>query len=633
MATTMGTARNPYFDASHGFAADPDDELPRILSRPRDQDKETNHSARTWYLIATVLLPFAAGYYRGYLYRTINALISGSLVNEFGLSADLGVLTAVLFLTFGAIQLPLGAWLDRFGPRRVQAVLLSIAAIGAAVFAHAHTLAGLIVERALIGVGVAGALMAGLKALVLWFPAERIALANGWLITLGALGAVTATAPAEMLIASIGWRGLFLLLAILSAIAALLILRFVPERPARRRGEATAPGMNIRAIYRDARFWRIAPLSATTIGSAWALQSLWAGPWLAEVEGLPRHDVVIHLLLMAIGLSASALILGTAGDRLRTRGVSLSTTFGFAIGLAMLAQLALILRWPIPAWFPWIAIAGMGAGTVLSYAIVTEFFPKSASGRANGALNLLHIGSAFAVQVGVGFIIDLWPAEQGRQPVTAYQTALGINLALQAAAFLWFVRPRRRAVFARNLPAHPIHTLATTLGVPAAVAIPYLQARQDWRSRQVIARLCGAGVDCDHGRDRIDSSHTGIDRNDDLGRAAHIVRKTRSGRGPDPADESPRLSAADQLTGQPPLLEPSGGSMSPDRPDDTKPEGGHNPSIDADASSPQDPNDPIVSDDLGPEIPITQGELDAIQTYLGSMLRKLFLLNNPDRAP
>jgi hypothetical protein len=129
----------------------------------------------------------------------------------------------------------------------------------------------------------------------------------------------------------------------------------------------------------------------------------------------------------------------------------------------------------------------MGAGTVLSYAIVTELFPKSASGRANGALNLLHIGSAFAVQVTFGLIVDLWPIEAGRHLPMAYQSALGINLALQVAAFLWFVRPKRRAVFARDLSAHPIHALAMTLGVSAAIAIPYLQARQDWRSRQAIA--------------------------------------------------------------------------------------------------------------------------------------------------
>lgn len=489
MATAMRQSHDRYLDISHGLAVDPEDELPRILRKPRDECASDSEYHRTWRLAATILLPFATGYFLSYLYRTINALIADTLVGEFGLSAaDLGVLTAALFLTFGAIQLPLGAWLDRFGPRRVQAVLLSLAAIGAAVIACADNLPWLVIGRALIGLGVAAALMAGLKALVLWWPAEQIALANGWLIALGALGAVAATAPAEMIIASIGWRGLFLLLAALSLLAALLILRCVPERPARSRGADIGASTTIGTIFRDARFWRLAPLSAATIGSAWALQGLWAGPWLADVEGLTRGDVVMHLLAMGIVLSAAALLLGTAGNQLRKRGISLSTTFAVAAGIALLAQLALVLRWPLPTWLPWIAIAGIGTATVLSYAILTEIFPRSASGRANGALNLLHIGVAFAVQVGVGFVVDLWSTVEGRHPAIAYQAAFGIVIALQAIAFLWFVRPTRRAVRAQHLTAHPIHTLAATLGVPAAVAVPYLKAREDWRYRQTSAR-------------------------------------------------------------------------------------------------------------------------------------------------
>ncbi len=488
MAISISPAHASYLRPCYGHAAALDGALPRILNKPAVVQSKTTDGDPAWRLVATVLLPFAAGYYLSYVFRTINALISGPLATEFGLSAaDLGILTAVLFLTFGAVQLPLGAWLDRFGPRRMQTALLSIAAIGAAVFACAHGPLGLILGRALIGLGVAGALMAGLKALVLWFPAERIALANGWLIAFGTLGAVTATAPAEILIALIGWRGLFVLLGVLTAIAALLILRFVPERPALGRGEATASGMSIRTIYQDARFWRLAPLSATTIGSAWALQGLWAGPWLADVEGLQRYDVVMHLLIMAIALSASALILGTAGDRLRKRGISVSATFAFATGIAMLAQLALVLRWPVPAWLPWIPIAGIGAGTVLSYAIVSQLFPNSASGRANGALNLLHIGSAFVVQTGFGVIVQLWPANAGQYPTIAYQTALAINLALQSAALLWFLRPERRAV-KTLLGAHPIHGMAGSLGLLPSSVVPYLCARQSWSVRREQAR-------------------------------------------------------------------------------------------------------------------------------------------------
>ena len=84
--------------------------------------------------------------------------------------------------------------------------------------------------RALIGLGVAVGLMAGLKAIVLWFPPERVALANGWYIMLGALGALSATGPAELVVQSVGWRGLFAVLAAASAAVALLILLVVPEK-------------------------------------------------------------------------------------------------------------------------------------------------------------------------------------------------------------------------------------------------------------------------------------------------------------------------------------------------------------------------------------------------------------------
>ncbi|HEY7293702.1 MAG TPA: MFS transporter, partial [Dehalococcoidia bacterium] len=430
-----------------------------------------------------VLLPFVSGYYLSYLYRSINALISEALVSEFGLSpGNLGFLTATYFLAFGLIQLPLGIWLDRFGPRRVQAVLLSIAAAGAALFASADGFLALSAGRGLIGLGVAGALMAGLKAIVLWFPPERIALANGWFIMLGALGAVTATAPAEIVLAHMGWRGVFAVLAVVTTVSALVILVVVPERRHGATPGTPAHAISIAAIYRDPRFWRLAPLSATCIGSAWALQGLWAAPWLTDVEELERPVVVTHLFVMALALSASALLLGVGADRLRRHGTPLAATLAIATGAAMLAQLALVLRLPVPVWLPWIAIAATGAGTVLSYAILSEMFPKSASGRANGALNLLHVTAAFAVQYAIGLVVQQWPVEAGHYPPEAYQAALGLNLVLQAAAFLWFVRPERKTALG-YLAAHPIHAFAGGLGLAPAAALSYARARHAWSLR------------------------------------------------------------------------------------------------------------------------------------------------------
>ena len=82
--------------------------------------------------VLLVFLPFAAGYHLSYLFRTINAIIAPDLIAELNLHAGfLGLMTSVYFLSFAAVQLPLGVLLDRFGPRRVQAPLMIVAAAGA----------------------------------------------------------------------------------------------------------------------------------------------------------------------------------------------------------------------------------------------------------------------------------------------------------------------------------------------------------------------------------------------------------------------------------------------------------------------------------------------------------------------
>ena len=85
-----------------------------------------------WRLILSVFLPFAAGYYLSFLFRTINASISPALASDFGLdAAETGLLASVYFLVFAGAQIPIGVLLDRYGPRRVQSVLLVIAVGGA----------------------------------------------------------------------------------------------------------------------------------------------------------------------------------------------------------------------------------------------------------------------------------------------------------------------------------------------------------------------------------------------------------------------------------------------------------------------------------------------------------------------
>jgi MFS family permease len=448
-----------------------------IPGRARDE------LARFWRLIAFVFLPFAAGFYLSYLFRTINALISGELRSELALgAADLGLLTSVYFLSFGAAQIPIGVMLDRHGPRRVQSALLLIAAAGAALFAVSEGFVALVFARALIGLGVAAALTAGLKAIILWFPKERVAAANGYMVMIGALGAVTATAPAELLLTRIGWRGLFELLAIATAAIAVAIYVLVPEPRSAASASKPRAGVGLRTIYTDARFWRLAPLSATCVGSAWALQGLWAAPWLTDVEGVDRSGLIRHLFVMAIALGAGAILLGTAADRLARRGIGPEALMSIVASTFIVTQLALILQLPAPSYLTWSVVAAVGAGTVLSYAIVAEYFPQELAGRVNGALNVFHLGGAFFLQYSIGLILQQWAPAEGHYPASAYQIAFGVNVVLQAVALIWFELPRVRGFWFGLLSSSHRNTFDPS-GGSLQSRTPHRRAARIWARR------------------------------------------------------------------------------------------------------------------------------------------------------
>jgi MFS family permease len=145
------------------------------------------------------------------------------------------------------------------------------------------------------------------------------------------------------------------------------------------------------------------------------------------------------------------------------------------------AELALILRVPMPSILPWCVVSVMGAATVLSYAMIAEYFPQGLAARANGALNLAHFGSAFAVQYGIGLVVGQWLSQDGHYPVIAYQLAFGLSVAFQAAALLWFALPWLRTLSRHlytwfTLPSAQRESQAEF--VMAAAEGPILEARE-----------------------------------------------------------------------------------------------------------------------------------------------------------
>ena len=177
-----------------------------------------------------IVLSFAFAYFLSALLRAVTATLAPVFSSELGLQpADLGLLAGAYFLGFAALQLPLGRALDRYGPRRVQMALLSLAVVGCAAFSQAQGLASLSAARLLIGMGVAACLMAPLTCYRHLFDAGTQLRLNSWMLMTGSLGMLASTLPVQRVLPHWGWRGLFVALAVLLLVALLLIAWFVPK--------------------------------------------------------------------------------------------------------------------------------------------------------------------------------------------------------------------------------------------------------------------------------------------------------------------------------------------------------------------------------------------------------------------
>ena len=396
-------------------------------------------------VVVTMFAAFAFAYFFSALLRAVTATLAPAFSAELGLSAgDLGLLAGAYFLGFALMQLPLGRALDRYGPRRVLLVCLSLAVLACAAFAMARDFVSLLMARTLIGVGVSACLMAPLTAYRRHFSAAAQLRANSWMLMTGSLGMLASTLPVQWLLPTIGWRGLFWWVAALLMLATAVVALAVPHDRSPSAPEA-APAIRYREIFRHPYFVRLAPMAFFVYGGLLAVQSLWAGPWMTDVTGYTPAEAAGGLFAINLSMLVTFFLWGVAMPHVTRRGVAVDRLIAMGVPLSLLLLVgAVALGRPVGAawWALWCVSCTFIS---LSQPAVAQAFPAAAAGRALSAFNLVIFLGVFCVQWGIGLTIDAltglgWPR------TTAFRAAFGLFAVASTLSYAWFMwRGRRRA--------------------------------------------------------------------------------------------------------------------------------------------------------------------------------------------
>ena len=387
----------------------------------------------------TIFLVFALGYYISNLLRAITATISPNLISEFNLSAgDLGLLGGGYFLGFAAVQIPLGYLLDNKGPKKIVSYFLLIAVLGMISFSLSENFITLLLSRILIGIGVGACLMGPLTAYRIWYQDETQQRANSWMLMVGAIGMLSSSLPVQFFLPIIGWRMIFIILALLTIFCIILIIFFIPNwNKANIQSNAKDNG-SLKKIWNNSFFKSLVPMGFFNYGGLFAIQTLWAGPWMVKVSGYTPEQSANGLFIIYFSLLVSFLCWGYLVPKISKNVSDAIRLLKFGAPLNLIVLAFIIYLGPKAGAYHWAFFAVSSVFLSLTQPAVGMAFSLSNAGKALTSFNLLLFVGAFALQWVIGILID-YSMSLGFSEIIGFKVAMMFFLITSFFSYLFFL--------------------------------------------------------------------------------------------------------------------------------------------------------------------------------------------------
>lgn len=190
--------------------------------------KEIESTKLAWVVVMTAALFF---FYEFIQLNIFNA-IDTQLMQAFQLNAaQLGQLSSMYFYANALFLFPAGTLLDRYSTKKLLLAAVAVCTAGTFIFGLAQTYMIAAIGRGMVGLGAAFCFLSCMRLATRWFPARKMALVTGLVVTMAMLGGLVAQTPFQILSDYVGWRNAILIDATLGFFVAMAIMLFVQDRP------------------------------------------------------------------------------------------------------------------------------------------------------------------------------------------------------------------------------------------------------------------------------------------------------------------------------------------------------------------------------------------------------------------
>lgn len=381
---------------------------------------------------------FSAQYLLLYLHRVCPAVLAPELVRDFLISGvSLGVLTSAYYYPYALMQLPIGMICDKWGARKTATIFGFVAAFGSIVFGLSSNFNVAVLSRIVLGFGFSAIFIPAMTVFGTWFKKEEYARVSGTFMAIGTIGWYLGTSPVAIASEIVGWRGIFVFIALITTIFALFTWFMVRDTPPRENNPnitkhplpvSNEENRTIRRIFCEKSFCLMLLWFLFRVGILFGFFGLWAGLYLMDIQGCTKACAANILSMIPFAIIVGSPLLGYLSDRVFRSRKKILVGSAAALSLCWLIMLWCMEFLPVSILYVIFFVMGMACGAPASvgFSLVKELFPGNLAGTCIGIVNLAGFLGGAISQPFIGYLLDASGQVNGAYSMSSYRNVFQI---------------------------------------------------------------------------------------------------------------------------------------------------------------------------------------------------------------
>lgn len=377
-----------------------------------------------------------------YILRVMPNIMINDIMTQFNIDAGaFGQFSGVYYIGYALMHLPLGIFLDRYGPRKIVTGCIFLTVIGILPLIFSHQWIYPIFGRFLIGLGSSAAILGVFKILRLAFSEKRFPRMLSFSVMIGLLGAIYGGGPVDYLRAHFGYQVVLQVLAIVGFVLGIITYWIIPEVKAVPSQKITR---DIKDVLTHKQFLCACFFAGLMVGPLEGFADVWGSTFLKRLYDFDETFAASLTSMIFIGMCFGAPVLSWFADKIGSYLLTIiATAFGMAISFVCLLTGHISVQL-LSVLFVFIGVCC--AYQILAIYKASSYVRADVAGLATAVANMVIMIFGYAFHTAIGTIIDRLGGINNSFALICGISVIPVALTLGGLGFFYLLISEKRLV-------------------------------------------------------------------------------------------------------------------------------------------------------------------------------------------